>query len=329
MRYFALAISIVIASMGCDGSASSTKHQVCLRTFSGHTNYVCDVAFSPSGKQIVSGGADGKIKFWDVESGQCQRTLDGHEEWVHSVVISPDGRFLASGGRDNSVKWWDVESGKLLKTFVGHSELVKSVAYSPDGRFLVSCAQEKAIRIWDVESGKFLKPLGNDDFFSSSTILFTLDGKQVLYGGLSLTLWDIDTGECLRTFIGHSDSLRAAAISRKNQWIASAGAYTDRSLRLWDAKSGNCLWKKDFTEQEGGVWSLVFASEDRVLVSGNGDGTIRYWDVKSGKCLRSVKAHSDLVSCLSIDITGQYLASGGWDNCIKLWKIPPNEPADQ
>jgi WD40 repeat protein len=325
MRCFTLAISIALTSVCCGGS--STPDQDCLHTFSGHSGYVCSVALSPSGKQIVSGGADGKIKFWDVESGRCQRTLDGHTEWVQSVALSSDGRFLASGGRDDLVKLWDVESGKQLKTFVGHSGLVKSVAYSPDGRLLASCGRDKLIRVWNVASGKCLKTLGSDDFFTSSAVQFTLDSKQVLFGGDSLQLWEIDRGKCLRTFKGHSDSVRAIAMSRDGKWIASAGSYTDRTIRLWDPESGNCLWKKDFTEQEGGAWSLVFVSEGNVLVSGHHGGAIRYWDVKSGKGLRTIKAHSGAVSSLSADVKGQYLVSGGWDKCIKLWKVSLGEPA--
>jgi WD40 repeat protein len=216
---------------------------------------------------------------------------------------------------------WKVESGEQQKTFVGHSGLVTSVAYSPDGRFLASCGRDRFIKIWEVASGKCLKSLGSDDFFTSSAVKFGLDNKQVYLGGESLQLWDIDAGKCLRLFEGHSDSVGAIAISRNGKWIASAGDYTDRTVRLWEVKSGNCLWKKDLTEQVGGAWSLVFASEDNVLLSGHHDGGIRYWDVKSGKDLRTVKAHSGVVSSLSADPKGQYLASGSWDKCIKLWKV--------
>jgi WD40 repeat protein len=328
MRRFAPAIAIAVASIGCGGCDPSSADG-CLRTLKGHTNYVCSVAFDPAGKQIVSGAADGKIKFWDVETGQCRRTLDGHAEWVHSVAVSPDGKFLASGGRDKLVKLWDFESGKLLKTFAGHEGIVKSVAYSPGGRLLASTGGDKGIKIWDVASGDCLKTLGSDDFFSSSMVEFSPDGAQILFAGDSLQSWDVDTGRRVRTFEGHSDSVHAIATSRDGSRIASGGGYTDHSFRLWDAKSGRSLWIKEFTEQEGSVWALAFISGDSVIVSGHGFGAIRYWDVESGECLRTVKAHGNTVSTITADPTGRYLASGAWDNCIKLWKVPSSEPAGQ
>jgi len=327
MRRFAITISLAVATTGCN--ALSTPDQDHLRTFSGHSDSVCSVALSPNGKQIVSGGADGKIKFWEVESGQCLRTLDGHTEWVQSVALSADGRFLASGGRDALVKLWHLESGEQRKTFVGHSELVKSVAYSPDGRLLASCGRGSSIMIWDVASGECLKTLDSGGFFTASAVKFSADSKRVLFAGDALQLWDVEAGECLLTFEGHSDSIGTIAMSGDGTLIASGGSYTDRTIRLWDPETGDCLWKKAFTEREGSAWSLVFVSEGNILVSGHHSGAIRYWDVKSGKHLRTINAHSGAVSSLSADIKGRYLVSGGWDNSIKLWKVSSGEAAGQ
>src|SRR5262249_33835873 len=36
------------------------------------------VAFSPDGKQVLSGGGNGTVKLWDVETGQLVRSFQGH-----------------------------------------------------------------------------------------------------------------------------------------------------------------------------------------------------------------------------------------------------------
>jgi WD40 repeat protein len=332
MRLFAPVILIVAASVGCGGfspSADGDSSDTPLRTLSGHSDHVCTVAFSPDSKQIASGGADGKIKFWEIETGECLRTFDGHKEWVHSVAYSPDGKLIASCGRDALVKLWDVESGKLRKTFAGHQEVAMSVAYSPDGRLLASCGRDKNkdIRIWDVQSGDRVKFIETGDVCTSSGVLFTLDSKQVIFAGDGLSLWDIESEECTRTFKGHSDSPGAVSMSRNGKWIASTGSFTDHTLRLWDARSGNCLWTKGFPKGESGAGGLMFVSEDTVLVSGHHNGTIRYWNVETGKPLQTIKAHSGPVSTLSADKAGQLLVSGGWDKLIKLWKVPSSWPS--
>ena len=72
------------------------------------------VAFSPDGKRIVSGGFDGKVRFWDAEFGTpVGQPLEGHKGVVSSVAFSPDGKRIASGDEDGVVRLWDAETGRI------------------------------------------------------------------------------------------------------------------------------------------------------------------------------------------------------------------------
>ena len=54
----------------------------------GHSSAVRSVAFSPDGKQIVSGSDDKSVRVWDAVTGTVTSTLQGHSNGVMSVQMA-------------------------------------------------------------------------------------------------------------------------------------------------------------------------------------------------------------------------------------------------
>ncbi|MDA1231674.1 MAG: hypothetical protein O2856_12950, partial [Planctomycetota bacterium] len=79
-----------------------------------HPAVAIGVAFTPDGRQLVSGCHDSEIRVWELETGKLTRTISGHRGSVNDFDFSPDGKLLASSSSDRSVRVWDFESGQLL-----------------------------------------------------------------------------------------------------------------------------------------------------------------------------------------------------------------------
>jgi WD40 repeat protein len=74
--------------------------------FTGHSNAVTSVAFSPNGQMIVSGSDDRTVRLWDIQGNPIGQPYRGHKRGVNSVAFSPDSQIIASGGNDNTIYLW-------------------------------------------------------------------------------------------------------------------------------------------------------------------------------------------------------------------------------
>jgi WD40 repeat protein len=306
-----------------------------LRTFSTNSAVYC-VAFSPDGKQIVSGSGHKMIKIWDAETGKEINTLAGHTSTVLSVAFSPDGKVIASGSHDNTIKLWNNQTGAWLKTLAGHSSAVKSVAFSPDGGWIASGSSDHTIKVWDTATGAEIMTLTghSNDVWS---VAISPDGKTIVSGGSgninvvsgrqheNIIIWDAESGEVIKTLEGHSASVNSVAFSPDGKTIAS-GSY--RNIKLWNSQTGVVLKTLAGLAGNivGGFTSVAFSPDGKTLASagvsvdGN-NGTITIWDRNTGEELRTLAGHARSVHSVAFSPDGKTIASGGMDKTVKLWNI--------
>ena len=158
-------------------------------TYGGHGSGTYCAAFSPTDNLLATGGYDGRVRLWDVETNQLVRTL-AHGSYTNggypvSVAFSPDGSRLAVSGRGYALNAtvWDVSSGDLvysLPTGAGvYGTSSATVAFSPNGRYLVagtmryiSPAWGGLIRVWDMADGSLAREYTEETVGSVSSPMF-------------------------------------------------------------------------------------------------------------------------------------------------------------
>ena len=93
---------------------------------------VRDLAFTPDGRILVSGGFGG-IAFWSLETGKRIAAIEDSSNWVNSVAFSADGTALASGWSDGVLRVWDTSQYMNPQESVSQ-DIVRLIYFLPSDR---------------------------------------------------------------------------------------------------------------------------------------------------------------------------------------------------
>jgi len=81
----------------------------------GHRRSVVGVAFTPDSRTMISAGADGEIRMWDVGTREVRKTIDAGTQ-LNDLSLSSDGSVAGAVGEDGTVHIVDIASGTLVQS---------------------------------------------------------------------------------------------------------------------------------------------------------------------------------------------------------------------
>ncbi|KAJ3261111.1 hypothetical protein HK103_006420 [Boothiomyces macroporosus] len=141
-------------------------------------------------------------------------------------------------------------------------------------------------------------------------------GKTTLFStseDASVKIWDLTTGTCARTIMGHSGSVLSICLNYQGKLFTGG---QDKTINEWDPRTGRRKWI--MTGSKGSILCLAssITCPDR-LFSGGNDNIVRSWDTSSGRCIQTFEGHEGAV--LSIAINDGFLYSAGRDGVIHMW----------
>jgi WD40 repeat protein len=251
-------------------------------------------AFLDGGKQIVTAGSDGVLRFWDTASGRQLREVPllGSGDDSCGGLLSPDGRILAisNGGR---ISFREVRTGNKIRLTRGQSDAI-GLQFSPDGKVLAELrrlpkpepgpkpyAENAFLLLHEWEWGQQRKLFLPGRQFGSANgyhCEFSPDGKWFAAGG--------DHGEALCVFeratwkeVCHFlCDATASAFSPDGKRLAVAcmvdgGIKKGSMLRLYAVPAGSEVTHFPLDDKQGCV-SVAFSPDGKALVCGLESETI-------------------------------------------------------
>jgi WD40 repeat protein len=305
----------------------------CLRTFKGHTDYVNSVCLSADGRYALSGSRDKTLRLWSIDipiqqaDHMASLILSEIRSTTESLSEQADLKDALEKARRMSNEGDIVGEYKILRELIRaqiHNipELIArfSELYLKFPKNGLILTREQRILKW------------YNAYFDS--VCMSADGRFALSGGIDetlrlcsgrhvpqLRLWDIVTGECMRTFEGHTLTVESVCLSADGRYALS-GSH-DWTLKLWNITTGECL--RTFEGHTNYIHSVCLSADGRYALSGSTDETLRLWDIATGICLRTFEGHTDGVRSVCLSADGRFALSGSADGTLKLWELLTGE----
>jgi mono/diheme cytochrome c family protein len=119
-------------------------------------------------------------------------------------------------------------------------------------------------------------------------------------------------------------SINALAYAPESKLIAVA-RYGEVELRSADSHSV----VRTLAGHRGNVNAVVFSADGSQLFAAAGEpglfGEVRQWKVADGTPVRTLEGHKDALYSIALSPDGKILATGSYDQKIKLWKVETGE----
>jgi WD40 repeat protein len=267
-----------------------------------HSDRVRAVAVLPGGTTAISTSDDHKLCIWDWAT-RCVRTvIYNQHRWVFACTHDPARMLLA--GAAGEFFLCELDSMQELRSFVGHEDVVRCLSVTRCGKRVISGGDDRTIRVWDLHSSNEILKIPLIGQWPRA-IAITPDGHFAATAAESnvLKLWNLESGEEVRTFSGHTARANSVAITEGGLLLSGSD---DHTVRVWDLDTGSPLHV--LTGHDGRVNSVACLSGGRLGVSASDDCNIKVWDVANGVLVATHTAESPVLTCAASPCSPELVA---------------------
>ena len=282
------------------------------RFWNRHRGEINKLAYSADGMYLASSSQDNEFKLWKADGSVVK-------EWssdapINAMAFSHDSKILVALDAAGHGVSYGVPGGNKSTDFNGHNNTVFSAAFSPvdDGSYVVASAggNNNEIYFWNPINGKTIRKVKGkgsavrDLAFGTGLELFVaqdVNGKE---------------GEFERSFDFASMKLNTTSPQFNTPTQDFNRGISQSSETVLDLPKGKKI--ENAPEEDGRILDYQAMADGNVAVAS--DFSLKLYD-KNGFFQKEFVGHAGGVRAVTISADGRYLASGGEDQTIILWKL--------
>lgn len=250
------------------------------------------------------------LHIWPLNS---QQTVQGMRFVLpgkaSAFAVTPDGSYCIAG-IDEKIYLWQIASGNLLTIINHHYQKVNLLKFTSDGRFFVSAAEDGMVMVWSL-----VTVAANPEV---ELVTQAVAGQH----------------DPIYIFSDHFLPVTDICISKTGMHGRLFTVSSDRSCKIYDLTSGELLLNLVFDEPLSAICldvlelNVFIGSTEGKIVQISLTNPPRGRDVLINNDESSItfSGHTKTVTCLSVSLNGELLASGSNDEQVILWHIRSQQP---
>lgn len=294
------------------------------------------VTMTPDGETLITGGRDGNVTAWNLDSGTARRRFKGHTGGVQEAAVDPTGDRVATAGADGTVWVWDLtgRNDQPTEPIVDLDTIVWSVAFSPDGSTLATASEDATVRLFDTETGDQLgAPVGSRPGADFITVAFSPRGDRLVAGTGSgeVFSWALPSRAPQPPFQAHTSDVWELVFDPAGEKLLTGSS--DGTARVWSVADWSLVGEpfrgRDRVPDVGAVSGIVVSPDGTQLLVGGDDGAVWSSDLMTTRTIGAT-ATRHLAPIIDAERSGDgtRLATLGNDQTVRLWDLSPAPPAD-
>ncbi len=218
---------------------------------------------------------------------------------------------------DGQILLVDSKSGKSKRNITGHEGGVAAVSFAGKPSSIVSCSRDRTTRLWNTKSKDEPVVLKHSSEVKALTISIPSGkGASGARDG-EVKVFSLSSLKCIKNLQAHrSDISGILFIEDEKKMVTSS---YNGECKVWDLSTYELI--ETLTKKGPRIRSLTSTPDGSFVFLGLHGGTILKISMENIKDKIEMLGHSDIVSTMSVNHTGKFLASGSWDRTLRIWSL--------